>query len=306
MALPVQKKPAGSDQFCVAPAHTKMSTARACGKPSGTRNKGMNAKKSAVTALCLLLFQAIPAGASSSSWFDTEGGRIRLVTAGTPTGDGVLRAALQIDLEPGWKTYWRDPGDAGVPPQITFTPESHVQAVETGFPAPQRFDQGAAAWAGYQQPVSLALTLHLAPGEIPALIEADVFLGVCQTICIPVQAKLTVDPRRNVDDMFDRATVNAAFDSLPEPASAGFGVTATQIEGKTLRIGTAADGAGDRTLFLAGEGGYAFGEPQRAADGTSFTVPVLAEPVGATSASTTIRYTLIAGDGAVEGAFPLP
>ncbi len=54
--------------------------------------------------------------ASSSDWFETEGARIRLVTTGKPAADGKLKGMLDIELKPGWKTYWRDPGDAGVPP----------------------------------------------------------------------------------------------------------------------------------------------------------------------------------------------
>ena len=61
---------------------------------------------------------ACPALASSSDWYEAEGGRVRLVTSGAADENGVIEGALEIDLKPGWKTYWRDPGDAGVPPTL--------------------------------------------------------------------------------------------------------------------------------------------------------------------------------------------
>lgn len=255
-------------------------------------------------ALALSLLGTLPAQAASSAWFETEGGRIRLVTTGAPAPDGTLHAALQIDVAQGWKTYWRDPGDAGVPPQITFPPASGITTAEIGFPVPRRFDEGASHWAGYEWPISLALTLHVAPGQALGALEADVFLGLCQSICIPVQAKLTLDANTHADDMFDRATVGAAFDSLPEPATAGFGVNATRIEGDRLVVETSAPTTGDLTLFLAGDGVYQFGEPERPAGSTRFDVPILSRPKEAT-APTVISYTLSDGDQAVDGQFTL-
>ena len=271
------------------------------------RNLGMEDMaifKQAALALSFFL-AALPAHAASSAWFETEGGRIRLVTTGSPAADGTLRAALQIDLAPGWKTYWHDPGDAGVPPQITFPASSGVTTAEIGYPAPRRFDDGASHWAGYEQPIALALTLHAAPGTVLKELEADVFLGICQSICVPVQAKLTLDPSRNADDMFDRATVNAAFDSLPAEASSTFGVSNTRIEGDMLIVDAAAPSLDKLKLFLASDGGFQFGKPKRENGGARFIVPLLARPQDP-AASATIAYTLSHGDEAVEGAFTLP
>ena len=61
---------------------------------------------------------------------------------------GVLQGALEIDLKPGWKTYWRDPGDAGVPPTIDATASSNVASAELSFPAPHRFDEASPTGRG--------------------------------------------------------------------------------------------------------------------------------------------------------------
>src|SRR5690606_16478618 len=104
------------------------------------------------------------AHAAASDWYHVEGGSVRVVTSGVPDENGVLRGALEIRLKRGWKTYWRDPGSSGVPPTLDVAVGDRTAPVEIGFPAPQRFDDGYAEWAGYDEPVALALSLHLPQG----------------------------------------------------------------------------------------------------------------------------------------------
>ena len=101
------------------------------------------------------------ASASSSPWIDVQGGRVRLVTSGGPNQHGILSGALEIDLAPGWKTYWRDPGDAGVPPTIDVSASANIKSAELDFPAPERHDEGDFSWAGYDRPVSLPVRFSL-------------------------------------------------------------------------------------------------------------------------------------------------
>ncbi len=97
-----------------------------------------------LSASFLLGIGAPSAMAASSQWSKTQGGAVRLVTTGKPDADGMLRGALQVDLKPGWKTYWRDPGDTGVPPQISL---SGASLAGVSFPAPRRFKETDAVWA---------------------------------------------------------------------------------------------------------------------------------------------------------------
>ena len=84
-------------------------------------------------ALLLAAFPS-PALASSSDWFETEGGASGWSPRVTPDETGVLRALLEIDLKPGWKTYWRDPGDAGVPPTIDVSASTQHRSAEIRLP----------------------------------------------------------------------------------------------------------------------------------------------------------------------------
>ena len=107
-----------------------------------------------------------PALASSSDWFETEGARVRLVTTGEPDADGMLRAFSTSSSKPGWKTYWRDPGDAGVPPTVDVSGSTNIAGAKLDFPPPQRHDDGDFQWAGYDHPVALPVAFTLkSPGR---------------------------------------------------------------------------------------------------------------------------------------------
>jgi DsbC/DsbD-like thiol-disulfide interchange protein len=253
-------------------------------------------------AMCLVvLSDATPARAGASQWVEAEGGRVRLVTKGAPEADGRLRGALQIDLQPGWKTYWRDPGDAGVPPTLDVVgTNASVEAID--FPAPVRHHDGDYSWAGYERPVALPVTFHVDAAETSGTIEASAFLGICETICVPVKADLVV--AINGDATHD-GDVDAAFAALPAPADAHFGVTPLETAGDTtvLKV-TAPAGATVTDLFLAGSDGYVFATPERSErDGsTVFTVQV-ARPDTKPSGPG-LRYTLVTSAGSVEGLLP--
>jgi DsbC/DsbD-like thiol-disulfide interchange protein len=259
-------------------------------------------------ALLVPLLGANPpsAWASSSDWFETQGGRIRLVTAGMPDEAGRLKGMLEIDLFHGWKTYWRDPGDAGVPPQIDVSSSANIASAEFGFPPPERHDDGSFKWAGYDEPVALPITFTLKSPAEAALIEADLFLGVCETICIPAQTRLSLDPASYPDNPEEAAAVAAAFAALPAPAKPEFGVSATREEGSKLIV--EARFAGDPAsaeFFLAAPEGYAFGTPERVEeDGkTLFSVEILARPDSLPTGDG-LHYTLVTNAGAVGGLIP--
>jgi DsbC/DsbD-like thiol-disulfide interchange protein len=247
-----------------------------------------------------------PALASSSDWFETDGGRVRLITSGAPDAEGKLRGILDIALKPGWKTYWRDPGDAGVPPSLDLTASTNISGAELDFPAPQLHDEGDFKWAGYDYPVALQVTFTLkAPGE-PAIIEADIFLGICETICIPVKGALRLDPANDPDNPDDAAAVAAAEAALPGPAGPDFGVKVVSEPGaKTVVLEAVFPGDPQSAeLFVAGDEGYAFTVPRRMAkDGkTLFSTEV--ELPARLGTGPGLHYTLVTDAGAVSGLLP--
>ena len=263
---------------------------------------------SCLLAAALPLAFSPPAAASSSAWYESQGGQVRLVTSGAPDRAGHIQGALEIVLKPGWKTYWRDPGDSGVPPQLDVTASTNLTGAEMAFPAPQHHDDGYGQWAGYDHSVSLPVAFILGDPGQKAMIDADIFLGMCETICIPVQTRLALDPAVDPDNSDDAKAVAAALAALPAKATTDFGVTALPGDHETLVVEAHLPGdpaAAD--FFVAGADDYMFGAPQRRdRDGkVIFSVPILDRP-SATPTGEGLHYTLTGPGGAVAGLLPYP
>src|SRR5215218_6741686 len=101
--------------------------------------------------------------ADASAWDKGLRSAARLIAAGTETiaGQPTLRAGIEIRLDPGWKTYWRYPGDSGVPPVFDFSGSENVKNVAVLWPAPHRFSDGSGNSIGYER--SAILPLHITP-----------------------------------------------------------------------------------------------------------------------------------------------
>jgi DsbC/DsbD-like thiol-disulfide interchange protein len=249
-----------------------------------------------------------PALASSTDWYEVEGGAVRLITSGKPDAEGRFSGMLDIMLKPGWKTYWRDPGDAGVPPQVDISGSTNIKSAELDFPAPRHHDDGFNTWAGYDTSVAFPITFTVdAPAEASTL-EASVFLGICETICIPVQTNFTLDPGADPDNPDDAADVKAAFDRLPRPANPDFSVRPVSTDAGTMLLqAVVLDEPETAELFVAADAGYVFAQAERIEkDGQLFfSVKVLDKPA-AIPTGPGLHYTLVTSAGAASGLLPYP
>lgn len=247
----------------------------------------------ALVALVATLFAAGQAVATDR--FKGEGVTLRLV-ADRPGTDGGFRAALLVDLDPGWKTYWLDPGEAGIPPELDFSASRGVEAVDAFFPAPHRFDDGFAKSMVYSGPFAVALAGRLSP---PARLDVKVTLGVCRDICIPIAAKLDAD----FDAPDDGLAVAAAFAALPKPSTASEGVVGAVLspDGKTLDVSVSPPGIAESAdVFAVGERGWFFGMPapaERTGPTAIFRLPVVARPRKAAGAPFAARAILAGPHG---------
>ncbi|WP_136660360.1 protein-disulfide reductase DsbD domain-containing protein [Nitratireductor sp. XY-223] len=229
------------------------------------RFKTHGAVRAACSLACFLALIPLSADAASSEWVETEGGRIR-VSALEPAADGTIRAALDIELLPGWKTYWRDPGEAGVPPSFKVDRSDNISAAEIHFPAPERIEDAYSIWAGYPYPVVLPITLRQEKAGEKSVVEADVFLGICESICIPLQTSfsLTVDPDKPAN-AFEKRLVKKAFESLPEEPGDGFEIVDARVrdtgDGFTLSVALPDADEGSE-LFVTGPQGWRFDPPR--------------------------------------------
>lgn len=123
--------------------------------------------------------------ATESAWANGYNSRVRLIS-------GAGRAGVELVMPPGWKTYWRMPGDAGVPPSFDWTGSVNVAKVEVLYPAPHRMvDQGGTA-IGYKDRVIFPLAITPVDPVKPVDLALALEYGVCKDICIPAEAKLAL------------------------------------------------------------------------------------------------------------------
>src|SRR6266568_6675285 len=123
----------------------------------------------------------------ASPWQRDAHSAVRLL-AGSRSG-AVLLGGIAIQLQPGWKTYWRTPGDSGVPPRFDFTKSDNIEAVTILWPAPTRFPDGAGGDSlGYQKHVVLPLRIVVKNPDKPVTLRAAINYAVCEKLCIPVEA----------------------------------------------------------------------------------------------------------------------
>lgn len=254
-------------------------------------------KYHSILALPLLLSTAIAAQAATSDWSETPGGKVRVVLEDAKP-DRELRGALQVELNPGWKTYWRNPGDAGVPPQLNLEDGTSARI---DFPAPVHFDAGDEGGIGYKHSVTLPLTFTIKPGE--ERLKGHVFLGVCQNICIPVQAEfdfpLNGNQEQTPQTIAAHTIIETAFDRLPAPASSEFGVKAAKREdNKAVFEVTLPDADAPAELFV-GNDQLSISETKsdKSAGQSRFTATLH----GTSEDGALIDYTLVQNGNAVSG-----
>ena len=162
---------------------------------------------------------ALGAHADDASPWQRDGHSAVRLLAGSRSG-AVLLGGIAFQLQSGWKTYWRTPGDSGVPPRFDFSKSDNVEAVTVMWPAPLKFDDGAGGHSiGYHDQIVLPLRIVPKTAGKPVTLRAEINYAVCEKLCIPVEAnaELAFNSVASTED----ANLFAALDTVPKPANIG-------------------------------------------------------------------------------------
>lgn len=266
--------------------------------------------------LALLLFARPDAGvAAASDWVRHPEIALRLVAANSGTGtQSAVGLGLEMQLAPGWKTYWRSPGDAGLPPTVDWAGSENLATAALRFPVPERFTLFGLETYGYGGTVVLPIEATLrAPGSALRL-RAGVDVLVCELVCIPYRAELALDLAAGQGVPSDQAHDLARFASAVPPVdTAGAGANGLAIESADLRAGPPAAllvqvraepplSAPD--LYVEGPPGWSFAKPiVQFADGgriATMVVPAAAGPGAEKLGGANATFTLVERGRAVE------
>jgi DsbC/DsbD-like thiol-disulfide interchange protein len=198
---------------------------------------------------------AIEARAQDASpWQQDAHSAVRLL-AGSRSG-AVLLGGIAIQLQAGWKTYWRTPGDSGVPPRFDFSKSENIEAVTVLWPAPTKFDDGAGGHSlGYHNQIVLPLRIVAKNADKPVKLRVAVSYAVCEKLCIPVEAnaELAFTSVASTED----SALFAALDTVPKPANVGdpnpLTIRDVKRDGKsTVLVDVVSPDAREISLFVEG------------------------------------------------------
>lgn len=226
------------------------------------------------------------------------------VLPGWQTGEGKHMAALRLTLAPGWKTYWRSPGAAGLAPILNFDNSTGITGVEVRWPVPETFDFSGMRSIGYREGVTIPIELSL--DQQSAHLEGVIEIGVCNEICVPVSldfsADLTTGGSR--DPLIVAALVDRPMTSEEAGASAACAV-APNADGLGLTVHLALTSLGtDETVVIeSGDPGLWISEAVSARNGETLaaTAQVLARDGGPPALDRSqLRITVLGEDRAVE------
>src|SRR4051794_5260544 len=169
-------------------------------------------------AVVASLISPLARAEDASLWVKDSHSAVRLL-AGSRSG-AVLLGGIAFQLQPGWHTYWRNPGDSGVPPRFDFSGSENIETVTVLWPAPTKFDDGAGGISlGYEKQLVLPLRIVSRAADRPVTLRADINYAVCEKICIPVEAKAELAFTSVVSA--EDAALFAALDTVPKPAMIG-------------------------------------------------------------------------------------
>ncbi|MCG8493471.1 MAG: hypothetical protein MI743_17750 [Sneathiellales bacterium] len=136
----------------------------------------------------LSVFSLFLCGIVTLSHANEEVSRIDLLSSKTAHGGGAdLILGLHISMLPGWKTYWRSPGDAGLPPQFNWSGSSNIGEVTVLWPKPEVFETAGLKTWGYKEDVVFPLHITILEKNKAASLHLEMFYGVCEDVCIPLK-----------------------------------------------------------------------------------------------------------------------
>jgi DsbC/DsbD-like thiol-disulfide interchange protein len=275
------------------------------------RQRVATAAIAVAAAICVWLAGALGAAlaADASSWDGDARSAVRLV-AGNVAANETLRAGIELRLAAGWKTYWRYPGDSGVPPVFDFSKSENVKSVAVAFPAPHRFTDDGGSTIGYKGGVVLPLRIVPANPRRPVTLRLNLDYAVCERLCVPAKGAAQLELGRAPSP--HEAVLAAAEAHVPQPARLG---EAAALAIRSVRreegsphprviVEVAAPASAPLDLFVEGPTeDWALPLPDLV-DGAPplrrFAFELDGLPPGADAIGARLRFTLVSGEQAIE------
>lgn len=250
----------------------------------------------------LLLGIAGMAGAQQADAIRTAG-----ILPGWRTESGTRMAAFALSLDAGWKTYWRAPGDSGIPPQFDWSGSTNLAAVKLYWPRPEVFSVNGLQQIGYHDSLVLPLEVTARDPSQPVQLKVQVLLGVCRDICVPAALQLAATLEgAGAPDTAIRAALKARPESAAKAGLAGIICDVAPIAdglAVSARIRLPDQGGPETVVFETGDGSVWIAPSTARRDGAVLTattemVPTSGGPFALDRSG--VIVTVLGKTGAVE------
>jgi len=257
------------------------------------------------------------AGVSATPWTELHASRARLIAGRAKTTDGHYLAGLEIVMADGWKTYWRTPGDSGVPPTFDWTGSANVATTRVLYPAPMRMPEAGGVAIGYKQSVLLPIEITPQDAAKPVTLKLAVEFGICREICIPATGNFDLSiPAAQTGASAPQ--IAAAIERVPRPQQSRrkgdpmLKRVAVNREGPSPKLTIDASFAGDAQgadVFIEAPEDYYVPIPTRAATVAPGVIRFetdLGRDLAQDLRGKTLTLTLVSDAGATEARWTFP
>ena len=270
-----------------------------------------------VLAVASMTLSASPSVGATSEWFEHEHGAVRLISSNAGAGSAqTIDLGLQFRMKPGWKVYWRSPGDAGFPPQVSWVGSTNFSGATMSWPAPERFSVLGLETLGYKKEVVFPISAEVFERGKTVDLAARVRFLTCDDICVPYETNFTLNLPAGRDLNTPASGTIATWQSrVPmdvtrSAASAALAIERAEIVGSgedqalIVRV-TGKEALSAPDLFVEGPVDYGFKKPvvQIASVGNQALMRIgihAPKRPDARLAGETVTLTLVDGDRAVE------
>ncbi|MCK9918845.1 hypothetical protein MXD81_57940 [Microbacteriaceae bacterium K1510] len=166
----------------------------------------------------------------ASAWSEDTRSAMRLIAGRNAKDVPQLRAGIEIKMQPGWHTYWRYPGDAGVPPRFDFSGSSNVKTAKVLYPVPQVHSDSGGQSIGYVDNVIFPVQVTPKEPGKPVTLRVKLDYAVCEKLCVPAEGK--AEMLVPLGDSAQDGALQAAEARVPaKVAATDLGLTARRVGG---------------------------------------------------------------------------
>ncbi|WP_170469109.1 protein-disulfide reductase DsbD domain-containing protein [Ruegeria arenilitoris] len=226
---------------------------------------------------------------------------------GGRTAQGTYLGAVRVTLQDGWKTYWRAPGDAGIPPEFDWNQSNNVGNVSITWPAPDVFDQNGLQSIGYENQLVLPVEITPKNPSKPVKLKGTMDLGVCKDVCIPEQLDFnhTLDAEAGRNPAIAAALAQRPFSAQEASVSQASCRLSPTSDGMKIEARVTMPSAGGREVAVIEPGNPALWASQTQTTRTGNTLVATSEVINAAGGPfaldrSEIRITVLGANHAVD------